>query len=429
MSIFGGILDTAANFLGVSTGNSSSKPKKEPVDLGLGAQSSAPASDKKKTEKFDPQASAATSSNISEILNTTFGPPTSSSQSIDDILKATIRQAERNISATPLPTPVDQAALNAKPPPTTSTPQQPVQPTQSLATTPIEIYDSSRPQPDGSAAFLGDASTVRNGGPNNAIWAATNVQRGLQYFQQTFGRNGLDGQGSTVQVVVNDKSTGDNGEEIFHGNGGFYVTANATGQKQAALRFGSGTTYQHNNGGTVSQYEMEVAPDLMIHEMTHGVIYSEVGSLGGSADEAGSVNEALADVMAAAGTRDWKIGEALYTPQSDYRALRNIANPNDPTAVHGLWSNMSEYRQAEATGKVEEHFASGILSQVGYRIQQNIGWEPMEQLFYNTITSGRLSAMSFSETAAALRQTSNSLWGEGSYNSRIVDNELRNAGL
>ena len=300
------------------------------------------------------------------------------------------------------------------------------------ALAPVTVWDSARPSASGGAALIGTAAQLAAGeGPANARTAAQNVERGLTYYQETFGRNGVNEEGSGVDIVVNDRSTDDAGKELFRGNGGYYFSTAADGTVRGAMRFGTGTSYLHERGGRVSQYEMLNAEDLTIHELTHGIINHETGQVGGSADEAGSVNEALADVMAASATRDWRIGEGMYSADSDYQSLRNIADPDDRTAVHGLWTNFSQYQDAKARGTIEEHFASGIVSHAAARMQQRLGgergWQAVEQLFYDTINSGMLRTLSYGEVAAALRATAQS--SLGAEVAGVVDEELTRAGL
>jgi hypothetical protein len=276
--------------------------------------------------------------------------------------------------------------------------------------------------------------TVDNlAGSDAASTAAANVQRGLDFYAQTFGRNGLDGAGAGVEVLINDRSKDENGEERFAGNGGYYATPQSDGTTSEAIHFGTGKEYDAA-GGHVKQYEMLYADDLAIHELTHGVIRKETGALGGDADEAGATNEGIADVMAASATRDWKMGEGMYAADSDYRMMRNIANPNDPTAIHGLWTHMDQVRRKEQSGaELEEHWASGVISTAAYRMQQRIGgeagWNVVEHVFYDSIDNNRLGDQSFAAVAAGLRTSANSLYGQGSTEAQTVDQELRRAGL
>jgi Zn-dependent metalloprotease len=278
---------------------------------------------------------------------------------------------------------------------------------------------------------LGTVDTLDAAQP--AAAAARNVQRGLDYYATTFGRNGLDNAGSGVDVLVDDRSLRDDGKERFKGNGGYYSMPDAAGVTTEAIHFGTGDSYDARNG-RVDQREMYHADDLAIHELTHGIIRSATGHLGGDADEAGATNEGIADVMAASATRDWKIGEGMYTDHSDYRMMRDIANPDDPSAIHGLWTNTSQVDAARAAGdEVEEHWASGLVSTAAYRVQQRIGgeagWNAVERVFYDTIDRNRLGDMSFDAVAGALRTSATALYGDGSVQATAFDQELARGGM
>ncbi len=297
----------------------------------------------------------------------------------------------------------------------------------------IRVFDASQATADGRAGYLGTGATLANSGPQDAQVAARNAARALDYYQATFGRSGIDGRGSTLDVVLNDRSTDAQGREMFRGNGGYYTTRDSQGNLSEAVRWGTGTNYQHRNGGTVDQASMLYADDLTIHEITHGIIKAETGSLGGTADESGSVNEAFADVMGASATRDWRIGEGMYTGQSNYRSMRNIARPNDTAAVHQVWTSMQQYRDAQQTGTVEEHYASGIISHAASQVQMSLGgergWHAVEQVFYRTIDSGRLGDMSFTTAAQGLRSSALEIYGSSSAEYAAFDSALRQAGL
>jgi Zn-dependent metalloprotease len=232
--------------------------------------------------------------------------------------------------------------------------------------------------------------------------------------------------------VLNDASRGDDGRELFKGNGGYYTTRGGDGQLYEAVRWGSGDSYVTNRGDTVSQHSMLYSDDLTIHEITHGVIKAETGDIGGSADERGAVNEALADIMAASATRDWRLGEGMYTAESDRKVLRNIAQPDDPTAVHTLYTSMQEIRDSYARNDFEEHYASGVISHTAARIQQRIGgergWQAVEAVAYRAINDGRLGRMSFTDAANAIRWAAYDEFGNDD-RYRIVWEELQRAGL
>ncbi|MEO6866599.1 MAG: hypothetical protein ABI200_01105 [Gaiellales bacterium] len=132
------------------------------------------------------------------------------------------------------------------------------------------------------AGTFSSYGTIDNlaGGTDEAAAAAVNVQGGLDYYAETFGRDGIDGAGTGVNVLINDQSTDAQGRERFAGNGGFYTTSYSDGSVQETIHFGRGKAYEAEHG-TVSQYSMLHADDLAIHELTHGIIRQETGHIGG----------------------------------------------------------------------------------------------------------------------------------------------------
>jgi hypothetical protein len=357
---------------------------------------------------------------------TSFQPaaPARGRDSISRMVDA-VRSAQPSHAAPPPPVP--PAAPQPVPQPIASTEPPPRRTTAARA----QVFDASTADAAGYAQLAGTSAHLTGG--SDAAIAATNVQRGLDYFASTFGRDGLDGAGAGVDVVINDRSRDASGVEMFAGNGGYYAVPDGQGGLYEAIRFGTGTTYTAA-GGVVSQASMLHADDLTVHELTHGLIRKETGHLGGEADESGATNEGVADVLAAAATRDWRIGEGMYTAQSDYRLMRNIADPADPTAVHGLWTHIDEVRARQASGEgAEEHWASGVLSTAAARMQQRIGgeagWNAVERVYYGAITQGQLGDMSFDTVAAALRRSAILEFGAQSTTYGVVNEELQRGGI
>ncbi len=327
---------------------------------------------------------------------------------------------------TPTPTPTPTSILRT---PTIAheTPAPVLTPSPSPAPTPrARVYDAS------TNASLGTADTLE--GTSDAAAAAQNVQAGIDWLAETFGRNGVDDAGSGVDVMVDDTSIDPaTGKQRFQGNGGYFRMPDATGTQREAIHFGEGISYTRN-GETVDQAPMQHADDLTIHELMHGVIRSETGQIGGNPTESGATNEALADVLAASATRDWKIGEGMYDDSSDYAIMRNIADPDDPTAIHGLWTTMDEVRDNTKSGEpAEEHWASGVISTAAQRTQARIGgeagWQFVEHVFYDAINDHRVGDMSFQRVANGLRAAASARYGSSSPMTMALDEELKRAGV
>jgi len=179
-------------------------------------------------------------------------------------------------------------------------------------------------------------------------------------------------------------------------------------------------------------------PDVIGHELTHGVVENTVGFeyLG----QAGALNESMADVFGSlfkqfmlkqsSSAADWLIGQNLIKPQKLRKyALRSLKSPGtayvnhpqlgtDPQPTH-----MSEYRnmpQTDAGDWGGVHVNSGIPNHAFYLVAQEIGgnaYDSPGQIWYDTlvrnITKLTISA-TFEDFARATIATAESRFGETS---------------
>jgi Zn-dependent metalloprotease len=166
------------------------------------------------------------------------------------------------------------------------------------------------------------------------------------------------------------------------------------------------------------------APDVVGHEITHGVIEAETHLQ--YYGESGAANEAFADlfgVMVAAsrsGTIDWKIGVGIPGFSSNH-PLRNLAKPHnggfDPKQVFSA-TNQGQpdyYTEMVSSGNPIcsstsdrdngcVHFNSGILNQAFYLAASGgtgphgditviaLGTNKLEQILYRTLTTDKLTS-------------------------------------
>lgn len=141
-----------------------------------------------------------------------------------------------------------------------------------------------------------------------------------------FGRDSYDGEGGVLQATVH--------------YGQSY--ANAFWDPEAhAMVFGDGDGQEA--GPLVD------ALDVLVHEVTHGVV-SESADLRYE-NESGALNEGMADIMGAVceawdrGGVDgdtWKVGEAIWTPAVDGDALRYMDDPTKDEYSTDWWPERSD---------------------------------------------------------------------------------------
>lgn len=160
----------------------------------------------------------------------------------------------------------------------------------------IYNFDFSTEVNSSDANFNGNADEIVGG---TTHWV---LQRSLDYYGDTFGRDSWNGSGGNLQAVSNDTITRNNAS--WTGGGNMY--------------FGSG----NSNSLTTDNWN---AIDIGGHELTHGVTEAEAGL--NYNKESGALNESFSDIFGEAieryakGSNDWLMG-------ADRGAIRSFINPN-----------------------------------------------------------------------------------------------------
>ena len=221
------------------------------------------------------------------------------------------------------------------------------------------------------------------------------TQQVWDLYEQQFDRRSFDGVGSTVTVTVHYGQNYDNafwdGEQLVFGDGDGEI------------------------------FERFTKPaDVLAHEFSHGVVqYTSAFSY---SDQPGALNESIADVFAsmsiqrAAGqTADqasWLIGEGLFKPGINAKALRSMLEPgtayDDPQlGKDPQVGSMADYIDtAEDNGGV--HLNSGIPNRAFALAATSIGgqsWDQAGQAWYGALTSEEVGAetdfLGFAEATVA----------------------------
>ncbi|WP_371481618.1 M4 family metallopeptidase [Kitasatospora sp. NBC_00315] len=201
-------------------------------------------------------------------------------------------------------------------------------------------------------------------------------------FAEVYGRPSIDGAGLGLNATVHYGRHYDNafwdGRQMVFGDGDGIV-------------FGDFTT----------------CVDVIGHELSHGVTQFTAGLA--YQGQSGALNESLSDVFGSlvkqyalhqsAADADWLIGSGLLAPGVQGVALRSMRAPGtaydderlgkDPQPAH-----MRDYvATGEDAGGV--HINSGIPNHAFYLLATALGgqaWERAGQIWYDTLTSGRLPA-------------------------------------
>ena len=222
--------------------------------------------------------------------------------------------------------------------------------------------------------------------------AGVGIEATLQMFAEVFARDSHDGAGAPVSLTVH--------------YGRDYNNAFWDGTQ---LVFGDG------DGETFERFTKPV--DVLAHEFGHGVI-EHTADLSYSG-QSGALNESIADVFAAclkqrlfgqgAAEADWLIGEGIFMPSIQARALRDMAAPGTAYDDPGLGADpqvghMDDYVVTTSdNGGV--HLNSGIPNRAFHLAAVGIGGSTVEgagRIWFAALTGAALTPDSdFADFAAA----------------------------
>jgi zinc metalloprotease ZmpA len=279
-----------------------------------------------------------------------------------------------------------------------------------------------------SAAIMTDADN--NWGNNTESLVASEasdahygVGKTWDYYQQTFGRNGIYNDGVGVKSVVN--VTFRSGGPATGGNAAWY------GAPYKFMAYGLGN----------SSWFPVVSVDVAGHEMTHGVTEATAGLA--YSNDAGGLNEASSDIFGtmveyyannATDVPDYMIGEKIYRSNPTGKtALRYMFRPGD--ADGGKSYNC--YPAGGLTG-VDPHYSSGPGNHFFYLLAEGavnpagfsytpsqlvcngdtgvtgIGRDAAQRIYYRALTVYFTSNETYPQARAHTLQAATDLYGAGS---------------
>lgn len=201
-----------------------------------------------------------------------------------------------------------------------------------------------------------------------------------QLFHDVYGRNSIDNAGMSLVGSVH--------------YGQDYDNAFWDGQQMA---FGDG------DGRIFNRFT--IAPDVVGHELTHGVTDSEGGLT--YLKQSGALNESLSDVFGiltkqyrlrqSADDSDWLIGVGLFRPSVDARGLRSMAKPGSAYDDPVLGKDPQPGHMRDYVNTTDDHggvhINSGIPNHAFYLAAKALGgyaWERAGQVWYDTLLSKKL---------------------------------------
>jgi Zn-dependent metalloprotease len=234
------------------------------------------------------------------------------------------------------------------------------------------IYTLDAKNADSLLYFV--TSSTPTAWPNKqSVSAAFNGSKVYDYYKAVHSRDAIDGNGSTMNLVVN-----------FSKN---YNNA-----------FWNGQLMVFGNGDGVNFGDLAGALDVTAHEMTHGVIERSANLI--YENQPGALNESFADVFgvlfefwADPSSANWSLGETVTTPGVAGDALRRM---DDPGASNIAFSgqqpaHMNDYRNLPNTPQGDNggvHINSGIPNKAFYLFATSPGVTLTEagQVYYRALT-------------------------------------------
>ena len=221
-------------------------------------------------------------------------------------------------------------------------------------------------------------------------------------YADVFGRNSIDGRGLPLNATVH--------------FGRLYDNAFWDGKQMV---FGDG------DGEVFERFTKSLS--VIGHELAHGVTQHSAALV--YRNQAGALNESMSDVFGAlveqyvnnqsAAEASWLIGEGIFTPDVEGRALRSLKAPgtaydDDVLGKDPQPDSMDSYVRTSAdNGGV--HINSGIPNRAFHLVAESLGgnaWEAPGRIWYDTLTGGSLPATAtFTVFARATAATAADLFG------------------
>jgi Zn-dependent metalloprotease len=220
------------------------------------------------------------------------------------------------------------------------------------------------------------STTFGNGSNNNRATAGADAQYGSNetwdYYQQTYGRNGIFGTGKGSY------------NRVHYGQN--YVNA-----------FWDGTKMTYGDGDGTS-YGPLVSLDVAGHEMSHGVTENSANLT--YSGESGGLNESTSDIFGTAveffannpnDPGDYLIGEQFDL--KNHQGLRRMDKPSSDGSSADCWSSN--------VGNLDVHYSSGVGNHFFYLLSEGSGAKTLNGVSYSSPTCNGSTVTGIGHDAAA----------------------------
>ncbi len=175
--------------------------------------------------------------------------------------------------------------------------------------------------------------------------------------------------------------------------------------------FWDGQQMVYGNGDNKIFIDFWRSPDVIGHELTHGVTQHESGLIYDG--QSGALNESISDCFGAAFAQwlakkpasdasGWLIGAGIMGPAAKAKGFTCLRDMVDPGAAHCLSPQPASYKDFDPTGDVHDN--SGIPNRAFAVFAQNLGGNSYDlaiKVWYDACTSGLSSRATFVDFAQA----------------------------
>ena len=275
-----------------------------------------------------------------------------------------------------------------------------------------------------------DKGASQNG--KTAAQVSSNMGIAFDYYKKIFNRDSFDNKNGPINIVWYE----DKGKYPFEETGvdveGSLAAFNCENNK-----------FMFADIINLSNEEKEgykCAPglglDVVAHEFTHSVIYSEAQMI--YKDQSGAIDEALSDLFGElvqywhTKEKGWTCGEDVYTSN-----IRSLAKPSERDTRRGAAPD--HFSQYDASKFNSVHNNSGIIGKAGYLLSEGgehhgvkvegVGMEKMGQILYHTITNYLVEKTDFSALRTYLIQSATELFGSNGEEVQAVTKAFEAVGV
>ncbi len=274
--------------------------------------------------------------------------------------------------------------------------------------------------------WIAESGAVPGQPVDDIAWSAHNhAGKFYDYYWETLGRDGIDGQGRTMVSTVHSGV-----DTIF-----------TCSQNNAAF-IPSMVQVVYGDGDGERFGPFAHALDVVAHEWQHAVTYFSVTWPDGRPrgldyrDESGALNEAYSDFFGVVveNKADWLLGEDCYTPNVPGDAVRDM---EDPTKF-GQPDHYADYIN-DGTESYKVHMNSGIMNKCAYLMSDGgthhdvavygMGRENAARIWFRALTHHLQATSGFVDARPAMLQACQELFPGDTVKHVTVQNAFAAVGI